>query len=142
MSYLALAKKVLLGEISELSELSPATAGVVAATETDNSHHSLISPRVSLSVASPGPETARCRLCGAGPSALEIGGHDAAGWRCDACLGWMAARWVPLALPGRDDPLGKCLGCRFIAPLSNRSLCAPCEVERQRSATRRDEVPA
>jgi len=33
-------------------------------------------------------------------------------------------------LPGDADPLGKCSGCRFTAPLSPRRLCGRCEVER------------
>jgi hypothetical protein len=40
-------------------------------------------------------------------------------------------------LPGHADPLGKCVGCRFIAPLSARQLCGRCEVEGLIAAAKR-----
>jgi hypothetical protein len=38
---------------------------------------------------------------------------------------------IPLELPPLDAPLGKCRGCTFIAPLSERKLCGNCEHRRQ-----------
>ena len=42
-----------------------------------------------------------------------------------------------LEMPGDADPIGKCAGCRFTAPLSPRRLCGRCEVERLFAAAER-----
>ena len=63
-----------------------------------------------------------------------------AGWICERCASGRE-RYIVLPtaveLPGDADPLGKCSGCRFTAPLSPRRLCGRCEVERLFAAAER-----
>lgn len=81
-----------------------------------------------------------CQRCGAAPLPKELGAADLAGWICERCMdGGQRYVVLPTAaeLPGKADPLGKCSGCRFTAPLSPRRLCGRCEVEHLFAAAER-----
>jgi hypothetical protein len=75
--------------------------------------------------------------------------HEQAGWAFVSVPGCRPLEYarlpMPPPLPGTvgyldellpDDqvPLGKCRGCAFTAPLSERGLCGRCEFERQTTA--------